>query len=333
MSSTSCSSVAPSRVWAASSRVCSVNSQRRQVAVTIHHLRPAALEAAAEFVTGINARGISCLASTEDLTALSQRVPRADLAELDDREDSSCELVVVFGGDGNILRAAEWAVPRQVPVLGVNLGHVGFLAELESSQVGPLIEHVAHGEYQVEERMTIDTVVRAERGGEELWRSFAVNEVSVEKLARERMIEVLVRIDDRPLSRWATDGVLVATPTGSTAYAFSAHGPVIWPELNALLLVPLSAHALFARPLVLSDRTVVSIEVLPGGSPGGVVWCDGRRTTDVSGGMEIEARVGSRRLRLARTSEQPFVNRLVRKFGLPVDGWRGAAERDAAHAG
>ncbi len=305
---------------------------RRQVAVTIHPMRPAALEAAAEFITGISAHGIACLANSEDLAALSDRVPGVGLVALDGENGSACELVVVFGGDGNILRAAEWALPRQVPVLGVNLGHIGFLAELESSQVGSLIDHVVKGEYVVEERMTIDTVVRAERGGEELWRSFAINEVSVEKLARERMIEVLVRIDDRPLSRWATDGVLVATPTGSTAYAFSAHGPVIWPELNALLLVPLSAHALFARPLVLSDSTVVSIEVLPGGSPGGVVWCDGRRTTDVAGGMEIEATVGANRLRLARTSEQPFVNRLVRKFELPVEGWRGAAERDAAHA-
>lgn len=309
-----------------------MNSQRRHVAVTIHQLRPAAMEAAAEFITGINARGITCLASRQDLDALAVRVPEADLVELVDEDGSDCELVVVFGGDGNILRAAEWALPRQVPVLGVNLGHVGFLAELESSEVGSLIERVARCDYQVEERMTIDTVVRAERGGQELWRSFAINEVSVEKLARERMIEVLVRIDDRPLSRWATDGVLVATPTGSTAYAFSAHGPVIWPELSALLVVPLSAHALFARPLVLGDRAVVSIEVLPGGSPGGVVWCDGRRTTDVTGGMEIEARAGVHRLRLARTSEQPFVHRLVRKFDLPVDGWRGAAERDAAHA-
>ncbi len=306
-----------------------MNPQRRHVAVTLHPLRPAALEAAAEFITGMNSRGITCLASPEDLAALAARVPGADL---DDLNGGDCELMVVFGGDGNILRAAEWSLPRQVPVLGVNLGHVGFLAELESSQVGSLIEHVARGDYEVEERMTIDTVVRAERGGEELWRSFAINEVSVEKLARERMIEVLVRIDDRPLSRWATDGVLVATPTGSTAYAFSAHGPVIWPELSALLLVPLSAHALFARPLVLSERTVVSIEVLPGGSPGGVVWCDGRRTTDVTGGMEIEARLGEHKLLLARTGEQPFVTRLVRKFGLPVDGWRGAAERNATHA-
>ncbi len=309
-----------------------MNSQRRQVAVTIHPLRPAAIEAAAEFITGINAKGIACLAFAEDFAPLAARVPGADLRELDGEDGSSCELVVVFGGDGNILRAAEWALPRRVPVLGVNLGHVGFLAELESSQVPTLIEHVARGDYEVEERMTIEVSVRAERGGEELWRSFAINEISVEKLARERMIEVLVRIDDRPLSRWATDGVLVATPTGSTAYAFSAHGPVIWPDLSALLLVPLSAHALFARPLVLGEQTVVSIEMLPGGSPGGVVWCDGRRTTDVTGGMEIVATVGQHRLRLARTSVQPFVNRLVRKFGLPVDGWRGAAERDAAHA-
>lgn len=309
-----------------------MNSQSRRVAVTLHPLRPAALEAAAEFITGINARGITCLAASDDFAALSARVPGADVRELNGDEGRDCELVVVFGGDGNILRAAEWALPRQVPVLGVNLGHVGFLAELESSQVGALIEHVARGDYEVEERMTIDTVVREEPGGAEVWRSFAINEVSVEKMARERMIEVLVRLDGRPLSRWATDGVLVATPTGSTAYAFSARGPVIWPDLSALLLVPLSAHALFASPLVLGPRTVVTIEMLPGGSPGGIVWCDGRRTTDVAGGMEIEATVGRDRLRLARTSEQPFVNRLVRKFGLPVDGWRGAAERDAAHA-
>ncbi len=277
-------------------------------------------------------RGVTCLASAEDRFRLAEEIPQVVLGELE-REPVDCELIVVFGGDGNILRAAEWALARDVPVMGVNLGHVGFLAELESYEVPTLIEHVASGDYQVEERVTIETVVRDAPGGTELWRSFAVNEVSLEKLARERMLEVLVRIDGRPLSRWATDGVLVSTPTGSTAYAFSAHGPVIWPELSALLLVPLSAHALFARPLVLSDSTVVTIEVLPCGEHGGgVVWCDGRRSTDVTGGMEIEARLGPRPLRLARISEKPFVDRLVRKFGLPVDGWRGAAERDAAHA-
>lgn len=304
----------------------------RQIALTIHPLRPAAVAAAAEFVLGMSARGISCVATFEDRARLAERVPDVRLGALED-DDAQCELMVVFGGDGNILRAAEWSVPRGVPVMGVNLGHVGFLAELESYEVPALIEHVASGDYHVEERMTIETVVRAGAGVPEVWRSFAVNEVSLEKLARERMLEVLVRVDGRALSRWATDGVLVSTPTGSTAYAFSAHGPVIWPELSALLLVPLSAHALFARPLVLSDSTEVSIEVLA--SPdlaGGVVWCDGRRSADVAGGMIIEVCRGEHPLRLARISEQPFVERLVRKFGLPVDGWRGAAERDAAHA-
>lgn len=311
-------------------RVCTVSSKPRHVALTIHPLRPAAVAAAAKFIRGMADRGISCLVADEDRERLAEVIGDELLGDLD-ADTVECDLMVVFGGDGNILRAAEWAVPRDVPVMGVNLGHVGFLAELESYEVPTLIEHVASGDYQVEERMTIETVVTEAAGGPELWRSFAVNEVSLEKLARERMLEVLVRIDDRPLSRWATDGVLVSTPTGSTAYAFSAHGPVIWPELSALLLVPLSAHALFARPLVLSDRTVVTIEILPGGE-GGVVWCDGRRTTDVADGMVIEVRKGPRPLRLARISEQPFVHRLVRKFGLPVDGWRGAAERDAAHA-
>ncbi len=315
----------PTRVWW-------VSPSTRRVALTIHPLRPAAVSAAVEFVLGMTERGITCLANAEDRQRLIERAPDALLGALED-EPAACELMVVFGGDGNILRAAEWAVPRGVPVMGVNLGHVGFLAELESYEVPALIEHVAGGNYQVEERMTIEAVVRDAPGGNDVWRSFAVNEVSLEKLARERMLEVLVRIDGRPLSRWATDGVLVSTPTGSTAYAFSAHGPVIWPELSALLLVPLSAHALFARPLVLSDSTVVTIEVLP--TPdygGGVVWGDGRRSTDVAAGMEIEIRRGERPLRLARMSSQPFVERLVRKFGLPIDGWRGAAERDARHA-
>lgn len=303
----------------------------RRVTVTVHPGRPAALAAAAEFIAGMHAHGVQVLIVASDLDLVARQVPAGAVMALPETADAAgSELVVVFGGDGNILRAAEWALPREVPVLGVNLGHVGFLAELESSQVGSLVRRVLERDYQVEERMTIDTVVR-DAEGRVLWESFAINECSVEKLARERMLEVLVRVDGRPLSRWATDGVLVATPTGSTAYAFSAHGPVIWPDLFALLLVPLSAHALFNRPLVLSDRSVVSIEVLPA-TPSGVIWCDGRRSYEVTAGSVIEARLGEYRLRLARTSEQPFVNRLVRKFGLPVDGWRGAAEREQAHA-
>ncbi len=298
----------------------------RYVTVTLHGGRPAAVSAAAGFISGMSAHGITSLVKAEDLDTLESA---GDVSELMDGNGQRSELAVVFGGDGSILRAAEWALPLDIPVLGVNLGHVGFLAELESTEADKLISHVVARSYTVEERMTIDTIV-SDADGAELWRSYAINEVSIEKLARERMIEVLVRVDGRALSRWGTDGVLVSTPTGSTAYAFSANGPVMWPDIDALLLVPLSAHALFSRPLVIGPHSTVSIEILPSNENKAVVWCDGRRTTDIAGGMVVTTQVGTHRLRLARLSERPFVDRLVRKFALPVEGWRGVAERDHA---
>jgi NAD+ kinase len=247
-----------------------------------------------------------------------------ELLAADGRGLAECELVVVLGGDGTILRSAEWVIASQIPLLGVNLGHVGFLAEAESSEIDSIVEHIVRRSYTVEERFTIDVTLRHQ--GNELWSSFAVNEVSIEKAARERMLEVLVEVDGRPLSRWACDGMLVATPTGSTAYAFSAGGPVIWPSVEALLVVPLSAHALFARPLVLGPGSRVVVELVDASPTYGVVWCDGRRSTELRTGMEIEVCRGHRRLRLARLSESPFTDRLVNKFGLRVEGWRGAAE-------
>ncbi|MCW3157970.1 NAD kinase [Micropruina sonneratiae] len=295
----------------------------RFVTVALHAGRQAALDAAAGFIAGMTEHGITCLLDPGHRTVLGGA---GDTLELTAETGRRSELVVVFGGDGSILRAAEWALPLDIPVLGVNLGHIGFLAELESHQAGSLISHVVGRNYTVEERMTIDTII-TDADGAEVWRSFAINEVSIEKLARQRMIEVLVRVDGRALSRWGTDGVLVATPTGSTAYAFSANGPVLWPDIDALLLVPLSAHALFNRPLVIGPHSTASIEILPSNESQAVVWCDGRRTIDISAGMLVTAQVGTHRLRLARISERPFVDRLVRKFELPVEGWRGVAQR------
>ena len=233
--------------------------------------------------------------------------------------------MLVLGGDGTILRGAEKVITSDTPLLGVNLGHVGFLAEAEAAEIDSIVEHVVNRTYTVEERFTIDVTLRDQ--GEVIWTSFAVNEVSIEKAARERMLEIAVEIDGLPLSRWACDGVLVATPTGSTAYAFSAGGPVLWPELDALLLVPLSAHALFARPLVLGPTSIITVELIHASPVHGVVWCDGSRSVELRVGMEIEIGRGQHRLRLARLSRSPFTNRLVNKFQLPVDGWRGSAER------
>ncbi len=142
----------------------------------------------------------------------------------------------------------------------MNLGHVGFLAEAEPDGLTQTVDSLLAGEYRVEERMTLDVVAR--ENGTQIARTWALNEVTVEKAARERMIEVVIEVDDRPLSRWGCDGVVCATPTGSTAYAFSAGGPVVWPEVEALLMVPLAAHALFARPLVVSPQSVLAVELV-----------------------------------------------------------------------
>ena len=168
--------------------------------------------------------------------------------------------MVVIGGDGTILRAAEVAHESGTPLLGVNLGHVGFLAEAEYDDVSATIDAIVERRYTSEDRLTIDVSVL--RDGELVWRTFALNEASVEKAARERMLEVVVEVDGRPLSRWGCDGVVCATPTGSTAYNFSAGGPVVWPGVEALLMVPISAHALFARPLVVAPTSVLAVEVI-----------------------------------------------------------------------
>mgnify|MGYP001298753472 CR=1 FL=1 len=251
--------------------------------------------------------------------------PPLELAHDDATASCDCELVLVIGGDGSILRAAEITRETGTAVLGVNLGHVGFLAEAESDDVASTIEAIVERRYTAEDRMTLDVSVM--RAGELVASTFALNEASVEKSARERMLEVVVEVDGRPLSRWGCDGVVCATPTGSTAYNFSAGGPVVWPGVEALLMVPISAHALFARPLVVAPTSVLAVEVLARTEGAGVLWCDGRRTVELPPGARIEVRRGARPVRLVRLHQAPFTDRLVAKFDLPVEGWRGAAQR------
>ena len=243
----------------------------------------------------------------------------------DDLPGEGCELALVIGGDGSILRAAELTEETSTPLLGVNLGHVGFLAEAEPEDVESTITAIVERAYTAEDRLTLGVTVLV--GNETVFSTFALNEASVEKAARERMLEVVVEVDGRPLSRWGCDGVVCATPTGSTAYNFSAGGPIVWPEVEALLMVPLSAHALFARPMVVAPTSVLAIEVLANNEGSGVLWCDGRRTVDLAPGARIEIRRGARPVRLVRLHQAPCTDRLVAKFDLPVEGWRGAAER------
>lgn len=240
------------------------------------------------------------------------------------------ELAIVLGGDGTILRAAELTRGCAAPLLGVNLGHVGFLAESERDKLSNTVSRAVAGDYEVEERMTL--AVRVKVASEVVYETWALNEATVEKASRERMLEVVIEVDGRPLSSFGCDGVVMSTPTGSTAYAFSAGGPVVWPELDAMLLVPLSPHALFGRPLVVGPNSVFAVEVLARTQGTGVLWCDGRRTHDLAPGARVVVRRSTVPVRLARLHRGPFTDRLVGKFNLPTNGWRGPADGDSASA-
>jgi NAD+ kinase len=289
----------------------------REILVVAHPRRPSVRDSAQRVLDLLTAAGVRPRVLDDEAGELD--LSCADLVDSDESAAKGVELVLVLGGDGSLLRGADLARSADAPLLGVNLGHIGFLAEAESEALDSTVDAVVRRAYTVEERMTLDVTVR--NRGEELSRNWALNEMSLEKGHPGRMVEMIVEVEGRPLSRWACDGVVCATPTGSTAYAFSAGGPVIWPQVEALLVVPLSAHALFARPLVLGPEVMVAFEVL--GKEKGVLSCDGRRSLDVPPGARVEITRGARPVRLARVHPSPFTDRLVAKFELPVEGWRG----------
>jgi NAD+ kinase len=306
-----------------------MGESKRTMLVLAHTGRENALSSARQAINQLTAAGVAVRVTEEEAPALA--CSGASVLPAGPAAAEGAELVIVLGGDGSLLRAAELARPAGTPLIGVNLGHVGFLAEAEPDGLTETVDRLVAGDYRVEERMTLEVVVSDD--GTEFARGWALNEVSVEKAARERVIEVIVEVDGRPLSRWGCDGVVCATPTGSTAYAFSAGGPVVWPEVEALLMVPLAAHALFARPIVVSPRSVIAVELVDGrGESGGheadhaVIWCDGRRKLRLPPGARFEVRRGTLPVLLARVHGDPrgeFTGRLVAKFGLPVKGWRG----------
>jgi NAD+ kinase len=299
---------------------------RRRILLVAHPRRQEASDLASGVVERLDAAGIEVVVLADEAQAvkLSALARPADPAH----PAQGCELVCVLGGDGTILRGAEMSRGTGVPLLGVNLGHVGFLAEAEREDISATVEHIVNRSYTVEERMTLEVSARV--NGHPVYTSWALNEVTVEKANRERMLEVVVEIDGRPLTTWGCDGVVVATPTGSTAYAFSAGGPVVWPDVEALLLVPISAHALFARPMVLGPQSHLALEVVPDTLGTGALWCDGRRAVDLPPGARIEVVRSDTPVRLARLSRSPFTDRLVAKFDLSIHGWRGQARLEKA---
>ncbi|KUP95263.1 NAD kinase [Thermobifida cellulosilytica] len=304
----------------------------RTVLLLAHTGRPAAVRSARLVHERLTRAGVAVRMLASEVDEIRQSGTRMEPVEIvEPGADAAVgtELIMVLGGDGTLLRAAELARPTGVPLLGVNLGHVGFLAEAERDDLSDTVRCVVDRDYSVEERMTLDVAVycRGRNGAGEPVRTWALNEATAEKVEAGRMLEVVLEVDGRPLSRWGCDGVVCATPTGSTAHAFSAGGPIVWPSVAALLVVPLSAHALFARPLVVSPDAVIALEVLPE-TTDGVLWCDGRRMVELPAGARVEISRSDVPVRLARLQHAPFTDRLVAKFGLPVAGWRGRAERD-----
>lgn len=303
--------------------------EERHLLVVAHTGRPDSLEAGVEVCRQLIAAGLTPVLSDDEhhdfVTAAPDLAPVAVLGR--EVAQHELELVIVLGGDGTILRAAELARGCDAPLLGVNLGHVGFLAEAEREDLRATVERALARDYEVEERMTVS--VRVKLDSEVVYETWALNEASVEKASRERSMEVAIEVDGRPISTFGCDGVVMSTPTGSTAYSFSAGGPVVWPSVEALLMVPLSAHALFARPLVVGPESAMAVELLRRTPGTGVLWADGRRTFELPSGARVVVRRSPVPVRLARLSPGPFAERLVKKFALPVAGWRGPTPEES----
>ena len=232
-------------------------------------------------------------------------------------ESSKVDLAVVLGGDGTMLRASEIFRGKKLPILGINLGHVGFLAEIERPSLSDIASAITNGSFEIEERMSLSYQLL--RGGKLLQSGWALNEVTIERNDHQ-MIDLFVQIDHRPLSRWWCDAVICATPTGSTAYAYSAGGPVVWPEVDALVLLPLAAHALFTRPMVISPRSEIVIDIE---SESADLNADGIRRTKLQKNDRVVLTSDKEDVLLAHIKPAAFADRLVAKFKLPVEGWRG----------
>ena len=286
---------------------------KREVLLVLHPTRPEAKELAGSIVKTLSAEGFSFISSADTgisgVTQVASEQVRQRYGEI--------ELVLVLGGDGTILRGAEQIHGSNIPVLGINLGHVGFLAEIGKPSQTEIISAIRDKKYKTEKRMTL--AYQVFRGDELVTKGWALNEVTVER-STEAMIELFVQVDHRPLSRWGCDAVICATPTGSTAYAFSAGGPVVWPEVEALVLLPLAAHALFSDPMVIGADSEIAIDVE---SDEGVLSADGLRKFALKEKDRVVLTSDKSYINLAHIDAAPFTDRLVAKFKLPVDGWRG----------
>ena len=287
----------------------------RRLLLVVHPTRSDAKRTAEALIAKLASENFE-IVSTSEIEIVG--IAKISLSELGDLlSKSAIELAVVLGGDGTILRAAQAIRGSSVPLLGVNLGHVGFLAQIGRPTIAELATAIIAKNYKSERRMVLQ--YRIERAGESIANGWALNEVTIER-SSEAMVELLVQIDHRPLSRWGCDGIICATPTGSTAYAFSAGGPIVWPEVEALVLLPLAAHALFSRPMVISPESIIAVDIE---SEEATLSADGLRKFQLVENDRVILTSDNSPINLAQIDPALFTDRLVAKFKLPVEGWRG----------
>jgi len=279
----------------------------RTALLVVHPTRPEAVDFAKELIAELGALGISTI------TNYPGGIPGS--AGMGAEKDF--EIAIVLGGDGTILRAAELVLGTEIPILGINLGNVGFLAEIERPSAFDLAAAISRKDYRGESRLLLSNQVL--RGSEVIATGWALNELTIER-SHSQMVELFVQIDDRPLSRWGCDGVICATPTGSTAYAFSAGGPVLWPEVEAIVVLPLAAHALFSRPMVIAPQSSIVIDIE---SREAMLSADGMRKTPLLSGDRVIIQRATMRVEILHIESAVFTDRLVAKFKLPIEGWRG----------
>jgi NAD+ kinase len=282
---------------------------QRTAALVISPSRAEAVAAAKELAPLLSAAGFSLFTISDVAIDGIKKVSPTELPEI--------EIAVVLGGDGTILRAAEITLKRNIPLLGINMGHVGFMAEVQRPTISAIAESIISKSYVSEDRMILRFSV--ERDGKEIGKGWALNEVTVERDGTT-MVELFVEIDSRPLSHWGCDGLICSTPTGSTAYAFSAGGPVLWPEVDALVLLPISAHALFSRPMVVSPKSEIVVTI---DSSEALLSADALRKIPLHKGDRVLITRDDQTIKLSHVSKTLFTDRLVAKFKLPVEGWRG----------
>lgn len=283
-----------------------------RVLVVTHPLREDVAQLAEKLAAALHEAGVAARILRGDPTRLCES--GAVLIQ-----GAPADLVLALGGDGTVLRSAKMAAEADIPLLGVNFGKVGFLAEAETGELETVVSRLLEGDYAVEERTALSVELESAAG--ETTTSWAFNDIAVEKSEPARMLELFIEIDGSRISRYGCDGVICASPTGSTAHAMSAGGPVVWPDVDALVVVPMNAHALFAKPMVVHSSSEIRIGIESVGTTG-VLVADGKLVADLSSNTTVTIRRSRRPVKLVRMSGRSFPSRLVSKLSLPVDGWR-----------